>query len=432
MAIGTINGFGSVIVDGVRYDDSAVATLREDAPGVETRTQALLGQRAEVRFTDDGVATALMVEATLVGSVSSVAAPATFTVLGQSVTSNADPALGPVTQFGGGYTGAASLVAGDAVEVHGVVVVQGSAAIVRATRIDRLAAPPAYLKATGLASTTGLGSFALGVLHVDAGTAIVVPAGAGLADGAVVSVLAPATSLSVDAGGAPHVVAAQVRIGGLASDATRVTLSGTVSSLDTGAQRFDLGGVRVSYAGATVSPTGASLAGRYVRVTGHRLADGSLQADAVDVRDGTLEPEGELHGDITDFVSASSFQVRGVAVDASGAELESCPAAGLANGVYVELHGSLSPTGVIATEVHCQSEPSGATVERTGIASDVDAAAGTFLLTPSLAAPIQVRWTANTLFEDVSAATLAGKRVQVQGQFNGSVLTAQKIEADDD
>src|SRR6186713_2712930 len=79
MAIGTVNGFGSVIVDGLRYDDSAVASLREDAPGVETQTQARLGQRAEIRFTDGGVATALMVDATLVGTVSSVSAPGAFT-----------------------------------------------------------------------------------------------------------------------------------------------------------------------------------------------------------------------------------------------------------------------------------------------------------------------------------------------------------------
>jgi hypothetical protein len=130
------------------------------------------------------------------------------------------------------------------------------------------------------------------------------------------------------------------------------------------------------------------------------------------------------------FVSTSSFTVRDVAVDASGAVLENCPASGLANGLYVELQGSLAATGVVATQVHCEGEPAGATVERAGVAGSVDAAAATFVLTGS-GAPVQVRWTANTFFEHVSAATLAGKPVQVQGQFSGSVLIAQKIEADD-
>jgi hypothetical protein len=155
MAIGTINGFGSVIVDGARYDDSAVPTLREDAPGVETQAQARLGQRAEVRFTDGGIASALMVDATLIGTVSRVDASGAFSVLGQSVSANSDPSLGPVTQFAGGYTGAASVLAGDAVEVHGLIVVQGTAFVVQATRIERLAALPTYLKATGIVAGTG-------------------------------------------------------------------------------------------------------------------------------------------------------------------------------------------------------------------------------------------------------------------------------------
>jgi len=431
MAIGTVNGFGSVIVDGVRYDDSAVATLREDAPGVETQTQARLGQRAEIRYADGGVATALMVDATLIGTVGGVSAPGAFTVLGQPVAVNSDPALGPVTLFAGTYVGAASIGVGDAVEVHGLIVARAAGFVVQATRIERLAALPAYLKVTGVVAGARSGVFTIGTLTVDSSTAVVLPAGASVVDGAVASLLARATSLTVNGDGTSRVIAAQVRVRGLDADATRVTVSGAVSALDSAGQRFTLGGVRVSYAGATLSPSGAALANRYVVVTGRRQADGSLQADAVTVRDGTRESQAELNGNITAFVSASSFQVRGVAVDASGALLENCPASGLANGLYVELAGSFAPIGVIATQVHCAGEPSGSTVERTGVAGNVDTAAGTFVLTPSLGAPLQVRWTATTLFDNVRAATLSGKRVQVQGQFNGSVLVAQQIEVDD-
>ena len=429
LAIGTINGFGSIIVDGSRFDDSTVAIVREDAPGIETQTQARLGQRAEVKFSEAGATTAIMVDATLVGPAV-VSAPGTFAVLGQPVVVNTDPALGPVTQFAGGYTGAASVLSGDAVEVHGVVVAQGVTSIVRATRIERLAALPAYLKATGVASASAMGTFAIGALAVDARSAAILPAGAALVDGAPVSVLAPATTLGLAATGGPLVVAAQVRIASLAADASRITLSGSVSSLDGSNQRFTLAGVRVSYAGATVSPTGASLAGRYVVVVGHRLIDGSLQAESVTVRDGTREPEAELHGDITAFVSASSFQVRGVVVDASGAVLESCPASGLANGIYVELQGALTPTGVRASELHCSGEPAGATVERTGVAGSIDTVARTFVLSTS-SGSTPVSWSATTLFEGVSPATLAGRRVQVEGQFSGGVLIARQIEIDE-
>ncbi|MBV9890671.1 MAG: hypothetical protein JO090_07285, partial [Rhizobacter sp.] len=413
--------------DGTRYDDSAVAIVREDAPGVDTQTVARLGQRAEVRFSDTGTLS-IMVDATLVGPAT-VAAPGTFAVLGQPVVVNADPALGPVTQFAGGYTGAASVLAGDSVEVHGVVVAQGTSSIVRASRVERLAALPAYLRATGIASATSPGRFALGALGVDARFAAVVPADSAIADGATVSVLAPAGTLATAAGGGPTVVAAQVRVASLVADASVVALSGSVSALDATAQRFTLAGVRVSYAGASVSPAGAPLAGRYVVVVGQRLADGSLQATNVTVRDGT-QPGAELHGDITAFVSPGNFQVRGVTVDASSAALANCPASGLANGVYVELEGALTPTGVRASNLQCGGEPAGATVERSGVAGSVDSVARTFVLTTSSGAT-SVAWTATTVFEGVAPASLAGKRVQVEGQFSGSVLTARQIELDD-
>jgi hypothetical protein len=99
--------------------------------------------------------------------------------------------------------------------------------------------------------------------------------------------------------------------------------------------------------------------------------------------------------------------------------------------VSVELEGSLASTGVRATKVHCEGEPSGATIERTGVAGSVDTAARTFVLVPSSGAPIAVAWTPSTLFEGATPATLAGNRLQVQGRFNGPVLTAQQIEVDD-
>ena len=429
LAIGTINGFGSIIIDGSRFDDSAVATVREDAPGIETQTQALLGQRAEVKIDDLGNASAVTVNPTLVGPAV-VAAPGTFTVLGQPVVINADSTLGPVTQFAGGYTDATSVLSGDPIEVHGVVVVQGTASTVRATRVERLAALPAYLKATGIVSGSTAGAFAINALAVDARSASVVPAGASLVDGTVVSLLAPTSTLAIGATGGPTVVAAQIRVGSLDADASRITLSGSVSALDTTAQSFTVDGVRVLYAGATISPNGATLAGRYVVVVGHRLADGSLQAASVTVRDGTDAPGAELHGNITAFVSNSSFQVRGVNVDASTAAITGCPASGLADGLYVELEGSLTPTGVRATELHCDGEPAGATVERGGVAGSVDTVAQTFVVSNSTGTPVPVSWTTTTLFQNVSPATLAGKRVEIEGQFNGNVLVARQIELD--
>ena len=431
--LGTVNGFGSVFVDGQRYDDSRVPTLRENAPGVEVQTEARLGDSVEVEYSTAGVAARLHVNAAVSGEVASMGAPGSFTVLGQSVATNADPPLGPVTQFGGGYSNAASVAAGDAVEVHGVLVKQGSTYTVRATRVQHLAALPPYLKVTGLVSALGNNSFKLAGLQVDASAAMLLPLGGHLADGEMVAVLALPSALSATTGSMPRLAAAQVRIQSLGAKGAQASVSGAISGLNTGMSSFDLGGVHVLYAGATVSPANASLSnGRYVRVSGQVLADGSVQATAITLRDGQNEPEAELRGNVIGFDAvAKTFQVRGVAVDANGATLESCPGGVLAEGLYVEIEGSLPATGVKAKKVHCEDEPSGATVEREGTASAVDMGATSFTLTTSGGTAVAVRWTSTTYFSNVSPATLSGQRVEVQGTLSNGVLIAQKIAVDD-
>jgi len=119
--------------------------------------------------------------------------------------------------------------------------------------------------------------------------------------------------------------------------------------------------------------------------------------------------------------------VRGVAVDASRAEIEGCAGGVLANGLYVSVEGSLDATMVIAKSVHCERESEDATVERKGVAESVDSAAQVFVLRPTSGTPLNVRWTSTTYFKNVTAATLAGQRVEVQGMLVEGVLQAQKI-----
>ncbi len=429
-AQGTVNGFGSVIVDGVRYDDSMVATTREDEPGAQTRTQSVLGDTVEVAYESANVASRVLVDPALIGSVTSASGSSGFVVLGQQVLVNNDAARGPITQFSGGYTGAGSVTVGNAVEVHGVIVRQTTGFYIQATRVGRLAALPAYLKATGLVSLPSAGSLNLGVLRVDISTGRVLPQNSLPTTGAVVSLLAPASSLV--AGNAPRLTAAQVRVKRTGSDGEQVATGGIVTGLDSTGKRFVLGGVNVAYGAATVTPTNASLAnGSYVRVSGQVVADGSVQAASVTVRDGVGQPEAELRGNIKGYVAASrTFTVRGTAVNAASAVLEGCPASGLAEGLSVEVEGRLGPTAVIATKVQCGAETADATVERTGPASAVDIGALSFVVTPTGGASVSVRWTATTYFAHVTPSTLAGRRVHVSGKLSAGVLTAQTIEGE--
>ncbi len=426
---GTVNGFGSVFVDGDRFDDSDVATYAETAPGVATQTSARLGARVEVE-SDKGKALRLRVEASVIGAVEALRADG-FSVLGQAVRVNGNAALGPVTQFGGGYGGLAAVNAGDAVEVHAFVLRTATGFELQATRVERLAALPEFLKVSGLVSGSGPSGFQLGTLRVLTGGADLLPAGAALADGQMVSVLAPAASLvAPDAGLQIH--AAQVRIRVLGAAGDEVATSGVVGLLDLAGGSFDLGGLRVDYRQASVRPEpGALAAGRYVQVRGTLALDGTLKADTVRIRDGNSDAEAELKGNVVGLDAAGvHFEVRGVSVDASNAKFEDCPAGKLAEGLFVEIEGRLGATGVIAKSVKCEDAPADATVERKGTAGGVDLAAQRFVLTLSGGATLNVSWSDLTFFEDVTPATLAGQQIEVEGKLVDGVLVAKKIQVE--
>ncbi len=428
--MGTVNGFGSVFVDGVRYDDSQAPTTRESDPGVFAPTAAVLGDSLEVDTNSAGAVTQVRVEPALIGPVARVLAGGGVVVLGQTVSLNADATRGPVTQFTGGYSGTASVVVGDAVEVHAVLVRQLNGFTLQATRVGRLAALPTFLKATGIATLAGATTLGIGPLRVDAATAKVLPAASTLTDGQVLAVWADRNTLAVDAGGTPRLVATQVRIKRAGMVGAEAVLSGVIANLDTAAARFDLGGIRVQFGSAAVLPAGKVLtAGAYVRAVGRVLADGSLQASSLTVRDGSTEPEAELKGNVSGFSSGTQrFTVRGALVDASAARLENCPVTGLTDGLYVEVEGRLTATTVVARSVHCAGEPAGATVERKGVASNVDITAQRFDLTLATGAVVRVGWTANTYFNGGTPATLSGKRLELHGTVVNGVLIAQELD----
>lgn len=439
VTIGTVNGFGSVIVDGQRFDDRSAPVVTEVAPGIDANAEARLGDRVTVEYGTPGVARVVRVEAALIAGIDAVTAPGRFSALGQAVAVNTDGALGPITQFGGGYAQPADLRAGDAVEVHGLLLRQGGKVQIQATRVDRLVSLPAYLRISGLVDGLESGAapaFALGALKVGIAGASVLPAGVALANGQAVTVLALAAGVTAPAPGAWAVQAAQVRVGesgALGGDGPEDSISGSVALLDAAARTFSLGSLRVDYSAAALSPVGWTPgAGQYVLVQGAVGATGTLLASSVALRDTGSDSEAELRGNITDYDAATQrLSVRGVAVDAAAAVLEDCPADGLANGLYVDIEGAMGSQAVVAKKVHCEDEPADASVEREGIADAVDASAQRFSLALEHDAPLPVRWSATTYFEGVTPANLAGRKVQVEGHVVDGVLEARKVKGED-
>lgn len=139
-------------------------------------------------------------------------------------------------------------------------------------------------------------------------------------------------------------------------------LSGVVQSLDGSNRTFLLGSLIVDFSQIT-SPS-ALVAGVNVRVRANTaLAGGLLQASSVELwypvslRDGTRR---QLGGVVTDFSGISSFRVLGTPVDASSAQVSGGPAAAIANGVELDVAGTVRNGSLVATKIRIKKTPGGA------------------------------------------------------------------------
>ena len=426
---GTVTGFGSLVLDGVRYDDQAAPVVAETAPGVTANAALTLGDSVEVEIGDDGAIASVAVEARLVAPIESIG-PGGFTALGQTVRVNADGNAGPVTLYSAPLTGLASLAAGDIVEVHGIARTGAGADVLQATRIERRAAAPAQWRLAGrIHGLQGSGAaqrFSLGSLTVESGNAALRPAGVALADGQTVLVFGNSV-----AGDPSRLAATQVRVyERLSTPAVDAQIGGVVDALDgTG---FRVNGIRVETGSALITPASRTLANEaYVQVRGaYRSSDGVLVASRIKIRHRADEPEVELSGNVFEVDAASStLRLRGTRVATAAAQLQGCPV-GLADGGYVELTGSVDGTGVVADRIRCRNEPAGATIERRGVAGPADTVSSTFTLARTRRRrPLTVRFDQHTFFGGVDASNLSGAAVRVEGRFNGGVLEARAVVA---
>ncbi|MBA5638028.1 hypothetical protein H3H37_13285 [Duganella sp. LX20W] len=433
---GTVTGFGSLIVDGVRIDNHAVLADSMDADGTTQPTELKLGQHVEVQHDANLVATAVHVMAEAQGIVAKVDSTAgTIVVDGQTVMVNTDPTAGPVTVFGAPYTGLADIKPGDHVEVHGLIkAVAGGDSVIQATRIEPTT-PGVHDRVAGVvaALSTSAKTFKLGGLLIDYSAASILPNGATLANGVEVHVAIPLGTVTSGVA----VKATVVRISDHSKDSHThpSEVGGAIASVDTAAKTFTVAGVTVDATAANYPQNGRGFAdlkvGTYIVATGTYDAGGVLKATSIVVRgadDVQTNGNSELHGTILNYVSLANFTVRDVTVDASASKLGASCGGTLANGVQVGVVGTLSTTGVVkATSISCESEVDGQSiVGGSGVASAVDSTGKTFTLTAETKT-YTVKWTSTTLFVHADPSTLAGKRVAVEGTVSGTTLTATKI-----
>ncbi len=148
-ATGAISGFGSVIVNGVRYDTTGTEVRVEDRPG--SLSELRVGQviRLEAEVDDRGQARARRIDEDhlLSGTVQSVVALAgTVTLAGQVVWVDDDTSFDD-SIVGGSLSG---MAVGDRIEVHGFAGSNGQA---RATRLERADSTETEVEVTGLVAS---------------------------------------------------------------------------------------------------------------------------------------------------------------------------------------------------------------------------------------------------------------------------------------
>ncbi len=168
--IGSISAFGSVFVNGVRYDISG-ATLTKNGVAA-TQTQLAVGQIAVVKGKADsnganGHADSVDVEGNVIGKISSIdATNSKFVVLGQTVIVNG------TTSFSSNITPAAigSLAKDDYVEVSGNAGANGD---ITATRVEKETGTSLQVVGNVAGIDTNTKTFKINALNVDYKTATV-------------------------------------------------------------------------------------------------------------------------------------------------------------------------------------------------------------------------------------------------------------------
>ncbi|MBN8487892.1 MAG: hypothetical protein J0M20_09255 [Burkholderiales bacterium] len=337
---GAISGFGSIIVNGVRFDDSA-ASILDDKGGRLSRDDLHLGAQVEIEGgsidRSSGRATALTIRvgSELKGSVTAVNLGAqSLELLGQTVLVTSTTVFDD--SLGGGLS---AIRVGQLIEVHARYDAAQGAYV--ASRIEREDSSNEF-KLRGMVSAldSAAKTFRIGSAVINFAAVTSVPAG--LADGAWIRVrVQPA---QVDG----QWVATSLEDGRHRSgdDRSETEVKGFITAW-TSATQFSVDGMPVDASGAEFKDSRSAIVlGAFVEVEG-ALRDGVLIAREVKLEDDDEDERGEdfeLHGTIAALDKANRrFTLRGITVDYSQVgEWRDLNESNLADGLNVEVKGGLS------------------------------------------------------------------------------------------
>jgi Domain of unknown function (DUF5666) len=417
---GPITGFGSVIVNGMRFSSVGAGVADEDGTALNA-SNLRLGSVVRIEGSGDdttltGSATQIVAMPSMTGTVDSVNVVGNqLTVMGQTVTVNAQ------TNFVG-YTALSGIAALDFVEVHGLQAANGTWT---ATLLEKKTNNAAFaLRGTIANLNTVAKTFVLNALTVNYSG---VTAPSALANGSIVKVkaiTAPIANVLTATAVKTRTSASEHGLQSGTASAARVKLKGMAAAAPI-ANVISVSGVSVNLNAATFQGgTLASIAaGSALEITGSWTGS-VLQASKVEFegsRSSSAGGNNELYGAVTSFTSLANFTVQGVVINASN--VAGISASQLAVGTYLEVKGNMNSGTFIATRIEFKSSsvPTGGYYEIYGVVSNY--------LSLSDFTINGVRVNASAAYFEHGGTVSNGRFVEVKGSTNASgIFVATKIE----
>ena len=350
---GPIAGFGSIVVNGVHYDESK-ARITDDDGRVLSADALKLGMTVRIdggpidQAAGTAVADTVHVSSDLVGPVSANdLATSTLTVLDQAVRVTASTAFDDQLP-----AGQASVLPGDLLQVFAIL--DPVSGVYAAQRIEKVSGAPAAYKMRGVVAGLDTSKHTLQV----GGAGLVY--GDGVAPGNLANGQLVRMALETARDGSGRWVVTRFDDAAARPDEdSEAEIESVIATFNSNAD-FTVSGLRVNASGATIEPAGATLAaGVRVEIEG-TVTGGVLVASKVEVKgsgdDGGDDSgrEIEIEGRITALdTNAQTFVLRGEVVDYGDATFSGGDAGSLAVDVKVQVHGHLSGDGtsVIAEQV---------------------------------------------------------------------------------
>jgi hypothetical protein len=149
---GLVSGFGSVIVDGIEYNDTNALAQTENELGALSITQVKLGQRVLLTQSTSGVASTIQTTPQLRGEITQSINGNGFQVLGQWVDINTQNSTAGNATVIEGFVSLSELIQHQSVEVHGTWSFDPNknAHVLKASRLEKLNSPVATSILSGM------------------------------------------------------------------------------------------------------------------------------------------------------------------------------------------------------------------------------------------------------------------------------------------